>query len=167
LTASRNPACLGLRILGVQGSLTSRVVLSGRSLAYCVARRPTPAPFLPQRAARSRAALLEIHGSQRLLGVQGSLTSRVVLSGRPLAYCLARCSTHAPSLLQRAARSKVVPLEIHGSRRILGVQGSLTSRVVLSGRSLAYCLACCSTHASFLLQRAVHPKAVLLEIHEA
>ena len=134
------------------------------------------ASSLPQRVARFKVVLLEIHGplgsnpaclGLRILGVQGSLTSRVVLSGRSLAYRLACCSMHAPSLLQRVARLKVVFFEIHGSRRILGVQGSLTSRVVLSGRSLAYCLACCSTHASFLLQRAVHPKAVLLEIHEA
>ena len=111
--------------------------------------------------------LPEIHGSRRNLGVPGSLTSRVVLSGRSLAYFLACCSMHASFLLQRVVRFEVVLLEIPGSRRILGVQGSLTSRVVLSGRSLAYCLACCSTHASFLLQRAVHPKAVLLEIHEA
>jgi hypothetical protein len=111
--------------------------------------------------------LPEIHGSRRILGVQGSLTSRVVLSGRSLAYFLACCSMRASFLLQRVVRFEVVLLEIHGSRRILGVQGSLTSRVVLSGRSLAYCLARCSTHAPSLPQRAAHSKVVLLEIHEA
>jgi len=44
---------------------------------------------------------------------------------------------HVSFLLQRVVRFEVVLLEIPGSRRILGVQGSLTSRVVLSGRSLA------------------------------
>jgi len=111
--------------------------------------------------------LPEIHGSRRNLGVPGSLTSRVVLSGRSLAYFLARRPTHAPFLLQRAARPEAVLPEIHGSRRILGVQGSLTSRVVLSGRSLAYCLARCPMHAPSLLQSAAHFEVVLLEIHEA
>ena len=120
-----------------------------------------PAPFLLQRVVRFKVVLLEIHGSQRLLGVQGSLTSRVVLSGRPLAYCLA-----SKFLLQRAARPEAVLPEIHGSRRILGVQGSLISRVVLSGRSLAYCLARCPMHAPSLLQSAAHFEVVLLEIHE-
>ena len=74
---------------------------------------------------------------------------------------------HASFLLQRVVRFEVVLLEIPGSRRILGVQGSLTSRVVLSGRSLAYCLARCPMHAPSLLQSAAHFEVVLLEIHEA